>query len=331
MSTIVLARPTTPSASAAIKRGRYRADEQERQAPDDQSDREVGGDPGATHERERDGCAEQRSDAAGGLQHAYAGRPEAEQLQRNRDDENSERSRNDTLGAVEPDQQPQPRLTGDRTEAGGERGDSALVRHVSRLGDGGRPHAGDEVRAPSKREGDEPERGGRTSDRKQEGRNRRPGEDPEAVERTRRDVRGGQLLGRSGEYRDERRLGRPEYGAEHRGQRRDNVDSDRRRVLGDEVRRHADGDHPSQVRCEHHSLAREAIAQGRRERRDEGSDHLPDGRDHAHRGRSALLVGIDGDRNAIGELADRRCRRRRTGPAAGRDCRTRRASRRAIL
>ena len=70
------------------------------------------------HQRQRHGSAEQRPDAAGSLQHTDACRAEAEQLQRDRDDEHAERSGNDALGAVEPDQQAQPRLTGDRSEAG---------------------------------------------------------------------------------------------------------------------------------------------------------------------------------------------------------------------
>ena len=285
--------------------GRDRADQEERKAPDDQPDRKVGGDAGATDERERDGGAEQRPDAAGGLQHADAGRAEAEQLQRDRDHEHPERSCNDTLDAVEPDQQAQPRLTSDRAEAGREGGDSTLVRHVGRLRDGRGANAGNEVRAPGKCEGDEAKGGGRPSERKQEGCDRRPRKDPEAVERARRDVRGRQFLGRPGEHRDQRRLGRPEDGAEHGGQRRDHVDRERRRVLRDEIRRHPDGDHPSEIRCEHHALAREAIAEGSGERRDEGGDHLADGRDDADRGRPAVFVGVDGNRNAVGELADR--------------------------
>ena len=110
MSTIVLPTPTIAERQRRDHGGRGGADEQERHAPEEQPDREVGGDPRARRRARATTAAPSSAPTRRRPAAADAGRAEAEQLQRDRDDEDAERSRNDTLGAVEPDQQAQPRL-----------------------------------------------------------------------------------------------------------------------------------------------------------------------------------------------------------------------------
>ena len=111
-----------------------------------------------------------------------------------------------------------------------------------------------------------------------------PTNDAEAVERARRDVRGGQLLGRSGEQRHQRGLGGAEDRAEDRGDRRDDVDGERRGIAGSRARR------SRRPRRGGRGRRRASRARAGSDRASEaangaisGGDHLANGRDDARR------------------------------------------------
>ena len=100
-------------------RGRGRADEQRAAAPQSRSPiaKSAAIRARATSDSATAAPSE-RADPAGSLQQADPGRPEPEQLQRDHDDEHAERAGDEALCAVEPDQQAEARLGGDRLEAG---------------------------------------------------------------------------------------------------------------------------------------------------------------------------------------------------------------------
>ena len=81
----------------------------ERHAPQKQADAEVGREPLAADERERDDSAEHPADAARRVEPADAAAPEREQLERGDDDEHAHRPGDNRLRGVEEHDHPQPR------------------------------------------------------------------------------------------------------------------------------------------------------------------------------------------------------------------------------
>ena len=148
MSTSVLPTPTTPSASAATIAVGAASDEQQRHTPEQQADREVRGDSGWRDSESATAAPSSAPMPQAACNNPTPAVPSTEQLQRDHNDEDPERTGHEALGAVQADQEPQPRLGGDRLEAAHQRAPPLAGRPLARLRAGRRVHAGDEVRAP---------------------------------------------------------------------------------------------------------------------------------------------------------------------------------------
>ena len=102
------------------RRIREDADQGNRKAPHDQSEPEIGGELLPSDERERGESPEEAADADRRVQEADARLTQVEQLERRDDDQDVERTRDQRLGPVEADDQPQVAIRRDRAEAGEE-------------------------------------------------------------------------------------------------------------------------------------------------------------------------------------------------------------------
>ena len=125
----------------------------------------------------------------------------------------------------------------------------------------------------------------------------------DALDRRRRHVCGGELLGRLGEQRQQGRLGRAEGLGRDGHEAGEDVD-DRRRRAGERRGRHrGHRDDAAQIGGQHHALARIAVGEVREPRRGQRGGDPADDEDGADRLRAAVVVRVDGEGDEEAPLA----------------------------
>lgn len=170
---------------AEQEEGRHRlrpdAEERDRRAPDHHPQPEVAREPAAADERDRHERSEQAADADRRVEEADARLAEVEQVERHGDDEHAERTRDERLRGVEPDQQAQLRIGAYGPEAG-----ERLAQHGAAGGSGLGSCADvdprDEDRAEREQEAGRREQRIGAREREHDAAERRPGERPHRLE-----------------------------------------------------------------------------------------------------------------------------------------------------
>ena len=135
---------------------------------------------------------------------------------------------------------------------------------------------------------------------------RRPEERADTLERARGDVRRRQLGRRGDERRQQRGLRGTEDRAGCARERDEPVDDWRRPVRRDDERGRGHEHESHDVRDDHDRDAWEAVDERRRERRGERRGEQPDQADEPDRGRAALVVRVDAERDEVRPVAEDR-------------------------
>ena len=301
--------------------GRPDGDRDQRQRPEKNADAEVERKPPALCEDERDQPADQTTDADDGVEVPDPRRPDVEQVEADRDDEDGRRPGDDTLRAEEPDQEAKIAVAEDHAEAGARVPDEPLgLRRLSCLLCRHLP------RREPEHEQHRPEKGDAVDDEdrldvrngEQDAPERRPREHPDAVERARGDVRGRQFTRVSRERRQKgglsgtearRRDGRPDH---------ERIHEDGRPVHGDHHRACQGERRANEVGQRHHELARVAVGERRRDRERDRHRQIPSDSHDTDRRRPALCVRVDRDCDGERPVADDRADERELeAPQAG--------------